>query len=208
QTPVIGGNVSLYNETNGTAIFPTPVIGMVGLIQDLSHITTQHVKSAGDLVYVIGETKPEFGGSELQKLVDGKFSGKAPEIELDIELKRQKELLEAIRAGVVQSAHDVAEGGLAVALAEKTFGTQLGIDVSVSGEPVAVLFAESQSRFLVTVKPENKEQFEAMVSDASLIGEVTADSVLTIKTEDGQTTQAGVEELEKAWKGAIPCLLN
>ena len=84
KTPVIGGNVSLYNETNGTAIYPTPVVGMVGLIKDIDHITTQSFKQAGDLIYVLGETKDEFGGSELQKLLDGEISGKAPEIDLAV----------------------------------------------------------------------------------------------------------------------------
>ena len=97
ETPVIGGNVSLYNETNGEAIYPTPVIGMVGLIKDLDHITTQSFKNAGDLVYLLGETKHEFGGSELQKLTAGKIFGKAPELDLEVEEKNQKAVLEAIR---------------------------------------------------------------------------------------------------------------
>ena len=80
EAPVIGGNVSLYNETNGEAIYPTPVIGMVGLVEDLDHITTQSFKNAGDLIYLLGETKQEFGGSELQKLMEGKIYGKAPKL--------------------------------------------------------------------------------------------------------------------------------
>lgn len=118
ETPVIGGNVSLYNETSGTAIYPTPVIGMVGLITDLDHITTQHFKNAGDLIYLVGETKGEFGGSELQKLLYGRIFGKAPEIDMQVERERQAQVLAAIRTGIVQSAHDLSEGGLAVALAE------------------------------------------------------------------------------------------
>ncbi|OUM85978.1 phosphoribosylformylglycinamidine synthase subunit PurL, partial [Parageobacillus thermoglucosidasius] len=117
-TPVISGNVSLYNETNGEAIYPTPVVGMVGLVEDIRHITTQAFQQAGDLIYVIGEAKQEFGGSELQKLLEGRIFGKAPAIDLATEAKRQRELLAAIQAGVVASAHDIAEGGFAVALAE------------------------------------------------------------------------------------------
>ncbi len=113
NAPVIGGNVSLYNERSGEAVYPTPTIGMVGLIEDLAHVTTQDVKAAGDLVFVIGETKTEFGGSELQKLLNnGVISGKAPAIDLEVEATRQQALLKAIKAGLVQSAHDVAEGGL------------------------------------------------------------------------------------------------
>ena len=107
KTPVIGGNVSLYNETSGTAIYPTPVIGMVGLVTDIDHITTQSFKNSGDLIYLVGETKDEFGGSELQKLVHGKVFGKAPELNIDVEKANQDQVLAAIRAGVVQSAHDL-----------------------------------------------------------------------------------------------------
>ncbi len=111
NAPVISGNVSLSNERSGSAIYPTPTIGMVGLVEDLSHVTTQDVKQAGDVVYVLGETKTEFGGSELQKLVHGKIFGKSPAIDLEVEASRQAALLKAIREGLVQSAHDVSEGG-------------------------------------------------------------------------------------------------
>lgn len=119
NAPVIGGNVSLYNERSGVAVYPTPTIGMVGLVKELEHVTTQHVKQAGDIVYLIGETKTEFGGSELQKLMAGEISGKAPAIDLEVEAATQAAILAAIRAGLVQSAHDISEGGTAVALAEK-----------------------------------------------------------------------------------------
>ncbi|KKB40047.1 phosphoribosylformylglycinamidine synthase subunit PurL [Bacillus thermotolerans] len=211
NTPVIGGNVSLYNETNGTAVYPTPVIGMVGLIKDLSHITTQGFKQAGDLVYVIGETKEEFGGSELQKLQNnGQIFGKAPALDLETEEKRQKDLLQAIQAGTVQSAHDVAEGGFAVALAEKAFGTGLGVDVTIneSTEKTAALFSETQSRFIVTVKEENQAAFEELIADAQLIGKVTQEEKIVIKQQSETIIEAEVRELEAAWKGAIPCLLK
>ena len=118
STPVIGGNVSLYNEIDGEAIYPTPVVGMVGLIKDVKHITTQTFKNEGDFIYVVGEAKPEFAGSELQKLSEGKIFGRAPEIDLEVEKQRQQQILEAIQAGTIQSAHDLSEGGLAVALSE------------------------------------------------------------------------------------------
>ena len=122
STPVIGGNVSLYNETNGEAIYPTPVVGMVGLVNDLQHITTQTFKNESDLIYVVGEAKAEFGGSELQKMLEGKIFGRAPELDLTVEQKRQQQILSAIQSGLVSSAHDLAEGGLAVALSESLFG--------------------------------------------------------------------------------------
>ncbi|BCE05464.1 MULTISPECIES: phosphoribosylformylglycinamidine synthase subunit PurL [Bacillus] len=209
STPVIGGNVSLYNESNGSAIYPTPVIGMVGLIEDTDHITTQHFKAAGDLIYVIGETFPEFAGSELQKLSEGKIYGKAPAIDLEVEQARQKALLKAIRTGLVQSAHDVSEGGIGVALAESVISSQgLGANVTLAGES-ALLFSETQSRFIVSVKKEHQEAFEKLVKDAELIGEVTSDSALSVQSQEGQQwIHAQTEELESAWKGAIPCLLK
>ncbi|GLF91658.1 phosphoribosylformylglycinamidine synthase subunit PurL [Bacillus safensis] len=210
STPVIGGNVSLYNESNGTAIYPTPVIGMVGLVEDTAHITTQSFQQAGDVIFVIGETKEEFAGSELQKMTEGRIYGKAPEIDLDVELTRQEALLAAIQNGLVQSAHDVSEGGLGVALAESTFGTDgLGAHIQIELSNEASLFSETQSRFVVTVKPEHREAFAAAVKDAKEVGTVTNDGVFTVKNQEGQQwIHAAVIELERAWKGAIPCLLK
>jgi phosphoribosylformylglycinamidine synthase subunit PurL len=208
NTPVIGGNVSLYNETNGAAIYPTPVIGMVGLVADIEHVTTQTFKSAGDLIYLLGETKDEFGGSELQKLTFGQIFGRAPELDLEKEAKFQKQVLKAIREGLVASAHDVAEGGLAVAVAESLFGSEkLGASIKISGNIVSALFSESQSRFLLSVKKENRKAFESLV-DAKLIGEVTDLPVLQISSEEGLVLTEQVEILQEAWKGAIPCLLK
>jgi phosphoribosylformylglycinamidine synthase len=209
STPVIGGNVSLYNERSGEAIYPTPTIGMVGLVEDLAHVTTQEFKQAGDLVYVIGETTAEFGGSELQKLQYGEIFGKSPAIDLAVEAARQEQLLAAIKAGLVQSAHDVAEGGLAVALAESAMGAAgLGAAVTVTGENVTALFAETQSRFLVSVKREHKEAFETAV-EATLLGEVTETNELMINNDENESLiHVNVDEMRTAWKGAIPCLLK
>ncbi|WP_223702091.1 phosphoribosylformylglycinamidine synthase subunit PurL [Sutcliffiella deserti] len=209
ESPVIGGNVSLYNETNGVAVYPTPVVGMVGLIDNLAHITTQEFKNAGDLIYLVGETLPEFGGSELQKLTYGKIFGKAPALDLEVEVFRQSQVLAAIRAGLVESAHDVSEGGLSVALAESAMGAKgLGAEVTVEGELTTALFSETQSRFVLSVKPENKERFEQMV-EASLIGEVTLTNLLHIRTAEHQVAiNLSVDKMRTAWKGAIPCLLN
>ncbi|UII56336.1 phosphoribosylformylglycinamidine synthase subunit PurL [Cytobacillus spongiae] len=209
NSPVIGGNVSLYNETNGTAVYPTPVVGMVGLIEDTDHVTTQSFKQAGDLIYLLGDTKAEFGGSELQKLTYGKIFGKSPEIQLEVEAKNQKQVLAAIRSGVIASAHDLAEGGLAVALAESLIGSNgFGASVKVMGDHVASLFSESQSRFLLSVKKEHQAEFERLV-EATLIGEVTDLPILKIADEAGeQLIVTEVAELTKAWKGAIPCLLK
>ncbi|MGD6781744.1 phosphoribosylformylglycinamidine synthase subunit PurL [Sutcliffiella horikoshii] len=210
ESPVIGGNVSLYNETNGVAVYPTPVVGMVGLIDDLKHVTTQEFKNEGDLIYVIGETGSEFGGSELQKLTYGKIFGKAPAIDLDVEARRQDELLAAIRAGLVASAHDVSEGGVGVALAESAMGARgLGASVTLTGNMTSALFSETQSRFVVSVRPEIQEAFEAVVADASLVGTVTRTGNLHIESASREVAvHVSVDDLRDAWKGAIPCLLN
>ncbi|MGE7988272.1 phosphoribosylformylglycinamidine synthase subunit PurL [Lysinibacillus fusiformis] len=210
NAPVIGGNVSLYNERSGEAVYPTPTIGMVGLIEDLAHVTTQEVKAVGDIVFVIGETTTEFGGSELQKLLNnGVISGKAPAIDLEMEAARQQALLKAIKAGLVQSAHDVAEGGLAVAIAEKTFSANgLGVDVALTGSATTALFSESQSRFVVTVKEEHAAAFVEIIKDAHKIGVVTNDALVKINGDKGVLVEGTVEEFRSNWKGAIPCLLN
>ncbi|MBK5482476.1 phosphoribosylformylglycinamidine synthase subunit PurL [Peribacillus sp. TH16] len=210
STPVIGGNVSLYNETNGEAIYPTPVVGMVGLVNDLQHITTQTFKNESDLIYVVGEAKVEFGGSELQKMLEGKIFGRAPELDLTVEQKRQQQILSAIQSGLVSSAHDLAEGGLAVALSESLFGaSNLGAKVNLSGELVSELFSETQSRFLLSISPENQKAFEALVEDAVCIGSVTADNKLVVTAGgDNKILVADVVDLQTAWKGAIPCLLK
>ncbi|MED4885484.1 phosphoribosylformylglycinamidine synthase subunit PurL [Lysinibacillus fusiformis] len=210
NAPVIGGNVSLYNERSGEAVYPTPTIGMVGLIEDLAHVTTQEVKAAGDMVFVIGETTTEFGGSELQKLLNnGVISGKAPAIDLEMEAARQQALLKAIKAGLVQSAHDVAEGGLAVAIAEKTFSANgLGVEVTLTGSATTALFSESQSRFVVTVKEEHAATFVEIIKDAHKIGVVTNDAIVKINGDKGVLVEGTVEEFRSNWKGAIPCLLN
>ncbi|WP_062106216.1 phosphoribosylformylglycinamidine synthase subunit PurL [Bacillus niameyensis] len=208
NSPVISGNVSLFNEKGGKAIYPTPIIGMVGLVKDLAHITTQTFKSVDDLIYIIGETKPEFGGSELQKMIQGDIFGKAPELDLTKEVTRQKQILKAIRNGVVASAHDVSEGGAAVAIAESLFGTNLGATVTLEGDPTSALFSETQSRFILSVKKEHQQSFEELVEDARLIGTVTEAPSLFIHNDGKVLVNTTVQELETAWKGAIPCLLK
>ncbi|MGG3843534.1 phosphoribosylformylglycinamidine synthase subunit PurL [Anoxybacillus kestanbolensis] len=208
ETPVISGNVSLYNETNGEAIYPTPIVGMVGIVEHMSHVTTQAFKQPGDLIYVIGEAKQEFGGSELQKWLTGRIFGKAPTIDLHVEAERQQQLLTAIRAGVVASAHDISEGGLAIALAECLVSTNgLGAYVTIDGDIAAELFSETQSRFIVSVKKEHRQAFEQLVQ-AICIGKVTNDEMLHVVNEDTSIIHVPVETMRNVWKGAIPCLLK
>ncbi|WOV86704.1 phosphoribosylformylglycinamidine synthase subunit PurL [Sporosarcina oncorhynchi] len=209
NAPIIGGNVSMSNEVNGVPVYPTPTMGLVGIVHDLSQVTTTAFKQAGDAIYVIGETATEFGGSELQQMVEGKIFGKAPAIDLDVEVSRQKGLLTAIQSKLVQSATDLSEGGFAVALCESAFDAEgLGAEVEVSGSAVTALFSETQSRFLVSVKDEHASAFEKLVQDAKRIGTVTATEEIVIKGDDAVLIEGTVEEFRSAWKGAIACLLN
>ena len=212
ETPVIGGNVSMYNERSGTAIYPTPTIGMVGLIDDLSHITTQHFKDAGDLIYIIGDTLAEFGGSELQLMQKGKIEGRPPSINLEIEKTNQQTVLRAIKADLIKSAHDISEGGIAVALAESLFTTEnLGASIHFPFSNPALLFSESQSRFIVSVAPENRDAFEKM-ANATFVGMVDNSGQMSISCKSEQDCNMPismqVKDLQKIWEEAISCLLK
>ncbi|MFZ2453236.1 phosphoribosylformylglycinamidine synthase subunit PurL [Trichococcus flocculiformis] len=207
DTPVISGNVSLYNETDGVAVYPTPMIGMVGLIEDLAHITTQAFKAAGDRIILIGETKADFNGSELQKMELGKIEGKLMDFDLAVEKENQANVLKAIKAGLIASAHDLSEGGLAVGLMESVFDTGLGFDVTVAMDKT-LLFSETQSRFILTVKPENVAAVEAIFgSAAAQIGTVTAAAVAKIAAAN-ETITLDIKEVQTKWEEAIPCLLK
>ena len=206
ETPVISGNVSLYNETNGQAIYPTPVIGMVGLIKDLAHITTQGFKTSGDLIYLVGQTKSDFNGSEIQKMQLGKIEGRLPAFDLTYEKTNQENVLAAIQQGLVASCHDCSEGGVAVALAEAAFERELGINVTLA-LPKEQLFAETQSRFVVSIDPKNQAAFEQIVSEAKLVGHVTTTDQLKIQAQDGQISVA-TTKAKGVWEEAIPCLMK
>ncbi|MHA3225875.1 phosphoribosylformylglycinamidine synthase subunit PurL [Globicatella sulfidifaciens] len=207
NTPVISGNVSLYNETNGEAIYPTPMIGMVGLVKDLDHVTTSEFKQAGDKIFVIGETEADFNGSELQKMQLGRIEGELFDFDIDKEKMIQDKVLQAIREGLIQSAHDCSEGGLAVALMESAFGNELGLS-AILDMPSEWLFSESPSRFVLSVRPENAEAVkEVFGQDAVEIGEVKDTRIAEIRTQTEELT-INVKELKDLWEGAIPWLLK
>ncbi len=206
-TPVISGNVSLYNETDGQAIYPTPMIGMVGLIEEHEHITTQEFKKSGDLIYILGKTFADFDGSELQKMQLGRIEGVIRNFDLAVEKKNQELVLTAIQNGLIESAHDCSEGGLAIALAESAFKYQLGLSVQF-GLPSAQLFAETQSRFVLTVAPENQTRFEEMMGDAAVLaGKVTDEAIIEISATDGQI-KIETAVARKCWEDAIVCLMK
>ncbi|MCI0369865.1 MAG: phosphoribosylformylglycinamidine synthase subunit PurL [candidate division NC10 bacterium] len=209
-TPVTGGNVSLYNETLGRAIFPTPIVGMLGLLQDVRHATTQWFKGAGDLVYLLGETQDELGGSEYLKVRHGREEGRPPHLDLARERAVQAACRAAIRAGLVRSAHDTSEGGLAVALAECCIpveGKPVGFTGTLPGalRPDAAFFGESQSRILLSVRPEQAGTLEALAREhgvpCTLIG-TTGGRTFTL-TAGTATLRVEVAALAEAWRGGL-----
>jgi phosphoribosylformylglycinamidine synthase len=205
ETPVISGNVSLYNETSGKSIYPTPVIGMVGLIEELSHVTTSHFKKEGDKIFLVGQTKGDFNGSELQKMHLGRIEGRLFEFDLAYEKHIQDLVLKAIQGGLVESAHDLSEGGLAIALAESAFKHELGVKVQVK-MPKTWLFSETQSRFLLSVNPEKCEEILAHFGkNAVSIGTVTQKGRLLIQADDGKV-DINVIKAKKLWEGSLSCL--
>ncbi|GIM45468.1 phosphoribosylformylglycinamidine synthase subunit PurL [Collibacillus ludicampi] len=213
ETPVISGNVSLYNETNGIDIYPTPVVGMVGLVHDVAHITTQEFKQDGDFIYLIGRTNKDLGGSEYLHAIHGKVAGTAPVIDLDFEKKVQRLTLTAIQRGLVRAAHDCAEGGLAVALAESCITGQKGAVIEIQTElrSDAALFAESPSRILVEIAPEHVDDFLALAKEHDVpvekLGQVRGDQLIISVNGDVKISDQ-VKNLASTWKGAIPCLMT
>ena len=165
-TPVVSGNVSFYNESFSEAIYPTPTVGMVGLIEDLSHITTIAFRE-NKTVALLGDTKPELGGSEYLKVIEGKIQGRPPEIDLEKEKNLQQAVLEAIKEGLVSSAHDLSEGGLTIALSESCLAGNVGATIE-SPSDVEYLFSETQGRMLVSFNGKDSEKIENIAAKYSV----------------------------------------
>ena len=218
-TPVTGGNVSLYNETvdsegNPQPIYPTPVIGMVGLVPDLTKICGQSWTKEGDVIYLLGNSNYVLGGSEYLAAVHGKVAGKPPVVDFALEKSVQTACRYGIRQGWIQSAHDLAEGGLAVALAEACIGNSLGatvkISVSESQRLDEILFGELASQIVVSVSPAIVEIWETYLHDNladcwSKIGVVEQpQSALKILTNDNLSLiNVKIKELTITWSQAI-----
>lgn len=167
ETPVIGGNVSLYNETPGRAVNPTPMIGMVGLIEDLNNILSNELGSEQEQIYLIGELNGELSGSEYLAMWENLEAGALPELDLQAIKGRIDFLLEMNNAGYVQAAHDVTEGGLAVALAEMTINTGAVINIHTDDE-LRGLFGERLGRIIISVTKENGARVETLAKAAGI----------------------------------------
>ncbi|NQV16898.1 phosphoribosylformylglycinamidine synthase II, partial [bacterium] len=206
NTPVIGGNASLYNQTpEFGAIYPTPIIGMTGLVKSLSHITTMEFKNEADFILLIGETKEELGASEYLEQIHGLVTGDVPELDLELESKTQKFILHVIRQGLIQSAHDLGDGGLAVALAESCISGELGAEISLDLDmrADALLFGESQTRFMLSVSGDAADEVIKMAADrgieAACFGRVSADAQLKINNHGERLLDVSVADCAKAF---------
>jgi len=209
--PVVSGNVSLYNETDGVAIFPTPTVGMVGLIEDLSRHSTQWFNAKGNLVFLLGDVGSHLGGTEYEKLIHGTDQGTPPPLDLQLEKRVQNACLNLIRNGVIASAHDCSDGGLAVTLAECCFNRDrlFGVSVQIESDqrPDAVLFGETQSRIIVSCSPKNREGLLKWVKISDIpcqeLGTVT-EKEIHISIRGTRFVDLPTKELFSSWNQTLP----
>lgn len=211
--PVISGNVSFYNETGTSAILPTPVVGMVGVMDNLSHVCRQGFMTSGDSIVLLGGCTEELGGSVYVHMVTGRTEGPAPMLDLERERLVQSVCLSGITSGIIRSAHDVSEGGLAVTLAESCIAGDVGARISLpEGRRVdALLFGEAPSRIVVSVAPGDlcalMELARTVGVPATLLGHV-AGSELTLEVGGQLLVQGLVADLADAWRGTLPTVMS
>ncbi|HYJ92308.1 MAG TPA: AIR synthase related protein, partial [Pyrinomonadaceae bacterium] len=217
ETPVVSGNVSFYNETEGKKILPTPVIGMVGLIEDTRKIITQGFKDEGDVIALLGVTCDDLSASEYAQTILGHSTGdligngRLPELNIALEKEVQKVMLQLADQQLLKSAHDCSDGGLAVAIAECCFSSlgrsAVGVEIDLNANGLsseALLFAETPSRIVITFSLQNRERVLETVGDCpfEVIGTVAA-SNFTINIDGSESISASVNDLESAWKNSL-----
>jgi phosphoribosylformylglycinamidine synthase len=219
---VVSGNVSFYNETQGVGIYPTPVIGLVGLIDDVSFFTTPWFKNDGDLILLLGETKEELGGTEYLNLVMHQEKGLPPSLNLSLEERVQRVCLKAIQRRLVSSAQDCSEGGILVALAECCFLSPkhfFGAEIHFEANGIrldALLFGESQSRIIMSLSEENFEALKTLANSEEVpwqvLGRVCGDHLKVFENSrvKGKSLiiSQPIKTLRERWEGAIPLLLD
>ncbi len=223
ETPITGGNVSFYNETLGEGIYPTPVIGVVGILEDVHKAVGPHFRGAGRALLVLCGCEPgdasdveaEFGSSEYAKEILGQIWGFPPSLELEKEAALQKAIVEMINQGLIESAKDCSEGGLAVTLAECGFAQRhwgrRSILVSYGLVPEFVLFGEDASRILISCDPQNVGRIQQVAAEFGLSAERIGDTVpekLEIRVDGVVAAAAVVSELREAWAGALERALH
>ena len=214
DVPITGGNVSLYNETDGNAVLPTPTLGVVGLIEDADKVVRRAFQRAGDVIVLLGESRDELGGSEYLKVMHGLVRGVPPALDLEREAALHRVLVNGAADGVIRSAHDCAEGGLAVTVAESSFDTGLGAQVDVKAVAdgaalfgdIATLFAESASRVVVSAAPDRVDELVALAAregvPANVIGHVGGDRI-QISIEGRRAIDEPLAAAEHVWGTAI-----
>jgi phosphoribosylformylglycinamidine (FGAM) synthase-like enzyme len=213
QTPFISGKDSLYNESPLGPVTPTLLITAIGVIPDIRKTVSMELKQPRNLLYLVGETYPELGGSHYYQL-KGYLGKTVPKVRLDQAKKTMDLMTEAIDSGYVRSCHDLSEGGLAVASAEMAFSSGYGMELHLKDVPRAnetwrndsVLFSESNSRFLVEVSEKRREEFEALMKDTvcAEIGRVRKEGYLSVYGLDGEpAVHAELTELRRRWKGVL-----
>ncbi len=209
--PITGGNVSFYNETEGESIFPTPVVGVVGILEDATLRQTHHFKARGDWIFLVGETADELGGSEFLKVVHERINGEPPRLDLEAEGAVHEFVRESIRRRLLHSAHDLSDGGLAISLTESLFGPlgeTMGAEVALETprRAEAVLFSESQGRILLSVAPDAVEALRSLADETgvalSRIG-VTGGESLRIRVNGVSAVDLSVERVRDWWWNAL-----
>ena len=217
DTPITGGNVSFYNETLGEGIYPTPVIGVVGILEDVHKAAKMHFAKPERKIVLLRASEPgdavdaelEFGSSEYAKEVLGAVWGYPPGLDLEREATLQRALVAMIQAGLVESAHDCADGGLAVALVEAALPAQVGLNVKLPKQKLAlecVLFAEDASRVVISCDPMQLERIKQVAEEyeisADVLGETGSDRV-EIAVDGQPVISAGITELRDAYEGSL-----
>jgi phosphoribosylformylglycinamidine synthase len=210
EIPVVGGNVSFYNETNGQAILPTPIIGVVGVLEDAGRRATQWFKGAGHRVALLGSERVSLGGSEYLWGAHRRLCGRLAPLDLELERKVQAAVRAAVSAGLVTAAHDCSEGGLAVALAEgcvsgrEPVGCEAALDAA--GRADQVLFGEGPSRVVVAVEPARVREFEALMAESAIpwrwIGTTGGDR-LALRLGAETIVDVALDRIERAWRSGF-----
>ena len=204
--PVTGGNVSFYNQTGETPILPTPVVGVLGVIGDVRNRIKQGFVSEGAHVLVLGETNEELSGSTWAHVVHGHLGGKPPAVDLEAEQNLAKLMVAAAERGLVESAHDLSDGGLAQALAEASFNGTAGVTVSLE-DPFLDLFSESSARAMVAIRPEHHEAFVDLADQFDVVLTAVGTTGGTALVVEDQF-ELDVAELKHAWQSTLPDVLG
>jgi len=213
EVPVVGGNVSFYNETSGQAILPTPICGVVGVLEDAGRLATQWFKATGHRIALLGPDAVSLGGSEYLWTLHGRVAGRLAPLDLEMERRVQSAVRAAVQAGLVTAAHDCSEGGLAVALAESSVsgtrtGAAVGCDVTVErGRRLdETLFGEGPSRVVVSVEAARQREFEALMAESAIpwrwIG-TTGGERLTVRAAGRVVADVAVDRIEHAWRSGF-----